>query len=122
MKFACLFIVAAAAAMASLVSAVPLTIAPNPNDYVETNADGSKTPPIHLLGRGEEGGNDAAVEVTVDGYTVSNKDGNYMYVEFDPTAGSMVSSGFQAGTDNPETDKSKTTGKTLDKHEHENKP
>ena len=119
MKFTCLFIVPAA--MTSLVKAVPLTMAPNPYDYVETNADGSKTPPIHL-GRVEKGGYDATVEVTVDGYTVSNKDGNYMYMEFDPTAGSMVSSGLQAGTDNPEMDKSKTTGKTLDKHEHENKP
>ena len=116
MKFACLFIVVAA--MASLVTAVPLTMAPNPNGYVETNADGSKTPPTHLLGRGDDG-YDATVEVAVDGYTV--KDGNYVYMEFDPTSGSMVSSGLLAGTDNPETDKSKTTGKTLDKHEHENK-
>ena len=76
MKFPCLFILAAA--MASLVKLVPLTVALNPNDYVETYLDGSKTPSIHLRGRGEEGGYDAIVEVTLDGYTVSNKDGNYM--------------------------------------------
>ena len=120
MKFSCLFIVVAA--MSSLVKAVPLTMASNPNDYVETYADGSKTPSIHLHVRVEEGGYDATAKVTVDGYTASNKDGNYMYMEFDPTAGSMASSGLQTGIDNPETDKSKTTGIVLNKHEHKNKP
>jgi hypothetical protein len=70
MKFACVFI-SAAAAMATLVASMPYTISPNPNPYSEHNKDGSETPLIRLRGPGESGDYDKTAEVTEDEYTVS---------------------------------------------------
>ncbi|KAL7440719.1 hypothetical protein ACHAXH_006460 [Discostella pseudostelligera] len=88
---------------------------PNPNSYVQTNKDGSVTPPLFLRGSWDRGG---AVEVTEEGYTVSKVHGNYMYMEFDSTTGTMVSSGLVAGEDDPKTATSETSGMMLTTNEH----
>jgi len=43
--------------------ALPLTMSANPNAYSEKNADGSRTPLIRLLGRGETGGYNATAKL-----------------------------------------------------------
>jgi len=103
-------------------TALPLTMSPNPNPYSQKNADGSRTPLIRLFGRGEAGGYNATVEVTVDGFTVKNIQGTYMYLEVEERSRTMVSSGLVAGRDDPEQVKSKTSGKMLNKNEHASMP
>ncbi|KAL7426951.1 hypothetical protein ACHAXH_001136 [Discostella pseudostelligera] len=98
-------------ASTSSARSLPMTMPPNPNSYVETNEDGSVTPPLYLLGNGE-------IEVTEEGYTVSKIHGNYVYMEFDPTTGTMVSSGLVAGKDDPTTATSETSGMMLTTNEH----
>ena len=98
--------------------ALPLTMSANPNAYSEKNADGSRTPLIRLLGRGETGGYNATVEVTTEGFTVKKVNGNYMYMELDERSRTIVSSGLVAGRDNPHKVKSKTSGKILSMNEH----
>jgi len=102
--------------------ALPLTMSANPNAYSEKNADGSRTPLIRLLGRGETGGYNATVEVTVDGFTVKKVNGDYYYMEVDERSRTIVSSGLVAGRDNPREVKSKTSGKMLSMNEHASLP
>jgi hypothetical protein len=103
-------------ASTSLARSRPMTMMPpNPNSYVETNKDGSVTPPLFLRGSWDRGG---AVEVTEEGYTVSKVHGNYEYMEFDSTTGTMVSSGLVAGEDDPKTATSETSGMMLTTNEH----
>ena len=106
-------------ASTSLARSRPMTMMPpNPNSYVETNKDGSVTPPLFLRGNGESGGFEVTVEVTEEGYTVSKVLGNYVYMEFDSTTDTMVSSGLVAGKDDPKTAASETSGMMLTTNEH----
>eukprot|EP00590_Aulacoseira_subarctica_P006728 CAMPEP_0172413874 /NCGR_PEP_ID=MMETSP1064-20121228/436_1 /TAXON_ID=202472 /ORGANISM="Aulacoseira subarctica , Strain CCAP 1002/5" /LENGTH=926 /DNA_ID=CAMNT_0013150261 /DNA_START=29 /DNA_END=2806 /DNA_ORIENTATION=- len=104
--------------IASTIEALPLTMPANPNSYTQVNADGSVTPPMRLIGGGESGGYDSTAEVTEDGYTVSKIQGAYMYMEHDAQLNALVSSGLQAGKENPKTSKSKRTGKKIGRNEH----
>jgi M6 family metalloprotease-like protein len=111
LKIAC-FISAVAVAV-RLAMALPYTMPANPNPYSEKNADGSRTPLIRLLGRGESGGYNSTVEVTLDGFAVSKVNGNYMYMELDESTGKLMSSGLVAGRDHPSFVSSVTSGKKL---------
>ena len=107
-------------ASTSLARSRPMTMMPpNPNSYVETNKDGSVTPPLFLRGNGESSGVfNVVVEVTKEGYTVSKVRGNYQYMEFNPTTGTLVPSGLVAGKDDPKTAASETSGMMLTTNEH----
>jgi len=110
MKHAILLALMAVTATTPLTKAYPMVMPPNPNSYSQINADGSRTPLIRLVGRHEAGENDAALEVTLDGFAVSRVNGNYMYLERDERSGTMISSGLIAGHDDPRIAKSKKTG------------
>lgn len=99
--------------LVSLAGALPDVMSANPNPYSMRNADGSRTPLIKLLGRGESGGYNATAEVTLDGFAVAKVKGNYEYLEVDETTGKLVSSGLIAGRDDPSTALSKKTGLKL---------
>jgi len=107
-----------ASIVASLIDALPNVMHASPMEYSGQNKDGSRTPRIRLFGSGEAGGYLDTFEATVDGYTVSMIDNDYMYMEFDEKNGKMVSSGLVAGKDDPSTTKSKTSGKKIGKYEH----
>jgi M6 family metalloprotease-like protein len=91
----------------------PKIMTPNPQLYSENNADGSKTPLIQLITIYNN-----IFEVTVDGFTLSKINGYFMYMEYDANSGKLVSSGLIAGIDDPQTAKSKTSGKLLEQKEH----
>ena len=110
MNLAFLLLLMAVTATTPLTKAYPMVMPPNPNSYSQINADGSRTPLIRLVGRHEAGENDAALEVTLDGFAVSRVNGNYMYLERDERSGTMISSGLIAGHDDPCITKSKKTG------------
>jgi len=89
---------------------------PNPEPYSQRNADGSWTPLIRLLGYSEA--LKSAVEVTLDGFTVKSIQGTYMYLEYNETSHTMLSTGLVAGRDDPSQVRSKMSGKMLNKNEH----
>ena len=81
---------------------IPHGMAPNPNSYQVTYDDGTKSPLIRLKSRGAIGqGTFQAYEETLDGFTVKQVNGKYIYLEVDDDTGEYIETNLIAGVDDP---------------------
>ena len=75
---------------------------PNPNPYRVKYDDGSTSPLLRLIMRGDETDlGHQAYEETLDGFTVKPVKGKYVYLEVDDDTGEYIETNSVAGEDDP---------------------
>lgn len=80
----------------------PHRMTPNPNPYQVTYDDGTKSPLLRLKTREQiTSPSRQSYEETLDGFTVKQVNGKYVYLEVDDNTGEFIETNLVAGVDNP---------------------
>ena len=76
---------------------------PNPNPYQVTYDDGTKSPFLRLKARGDIGESVSfqAYEETLDGFTVKQVNGKYVYLDVNDNTGEYIQTNLVAGVNDP---------------------